>query len=366
MKSLDDQLFSVISHDLKSPFNSLIGFTELLKNNFEKYDDSKKKQIIDILHKTTLDAYRLVDNLLLWWRSDRDQLNFSPEKIVLYDFVNKNMEEFKKVAAGKEIVLHNQIPDDIIVEADKEMLRAIVLNLISNAIKYTSKKGEVWVKAVKTPSSLEIVVQDTGVGIPEEIKDKLFTFDKEVVRIGTANEKGTGLGLAICKTLVEKHGGSIRIQEAQSGAIFVFSLPVNTFKSEENNTAGNFVKNKKTTILIAEDDEANYFLLDTLLKEYDMELEVIHVANGKEAVTVANTIPDISLILMDMKMPIMDGYEATLLIKEMHPDLPIIAQTAYTSREDKEKSFDAGCDAIISKPIDAAKLHEKIMDLLRK
>ncbi len=364
MKQIDDKIFSVISHDLKSPFNSLLGFTQLLKDNYDKYDTAKQKQIIAILHKTTVDAYRLVDNLLLWWRSQRDQLDFRPEKIKLADFIATSIVKLLETAETKEIVVLNEVPEDMTVMADKEMLVAIIYNLVSNAIKYTSKKGEVCIKARKTLTSIEIQVQDNGVGIPEEVRQKLFTFDKKVIRIGTANEKGAGLGLSISKALVEKHKGHIWAEdETTGGTSFYFSIPIDN-DSKKLNVKTKSKTMHKPTILIAEDDEANYLLLDTLLSDYDLELEIIHVINGEEAVRVAHDIPDISLVLMDMKMPIMDGYEATKKIKERHPELPIIAQTAYTSREDREKAISAGCDAVISKPIDAEVLYYKIKGLL--
>ena len=364
MKQLDDKIFSIISHDLKSPFNSLLGFTKLLKDNFDKYDDKKKKQIIDILYKTSLDAHRLADNLVLWRYAQTGQLNFRSEKIVLFEFVNASIERLKKHAESKGITLSNEVFDNVIVEGDREMLAAIIHNLVSNAIKYTSKNGKVEIKAEKKSSTIEIQVLDNGVGVPEEIQKELFTLNKETVRIGTDNEKGSGLGLVISKLLVEKHEGKIGFKsKVLQGSTFYFTIPI---KEELTKKLSNSKTNdaEKPTILIAEDDDANYLLLDTLLNDYSFDFDIIHVVNGKEAVTVANEIPDISLVLMDMNMPIMDGYKATAIIKEKHPNLPIIAQTAYTSREDKEKAITAGCDDIISKPIDVEKLYLIIKKLL--
>ena len=366
MKRIDDKIFSIISHDLKSPFNSLIGFTKLLKDNYDKYDDIKKKQIIDILYKTSLDAHRLSENLVLWRHAETDQLNFRPESVVLVDFVNTSIQNLAKHLEKKNITITNEIPDSTIVEADKEMLSSILSNLLSNAVKYTSKNGVVVIKSEKKSSFVEIQIHDNGVGVPKEIQENLFTISKDVIRIGTDNEKGSGLGLAITKALVEKQGGKVWINEALSqGACFAFTLPEAIVESKEKTIPNRSKTSEKPTILITEDDETNYFLLETLLNDFNLDLDVIHVVNGKEAVTAANEIPDISLILMDMKMPIMDGYEATRLIKQKHPNMPIIAQTAYTSREERERAMVAGCDDIIAKPIDVKELHAIIMKLLK-
>lgn len=364
MKNIDDQLFSVLSHDLKSPFNSLLGFTQLLKDNYDKYDDTKKKQIIDILHKTSVDAYRLIDNLLLWWHLQKNQLDFRIEKIVLHTFVEASLKKLIKDANKKEISLQNSIPKDVIVTADKEMLQIILYNLLSNAIKYTSTNGYVLIQAQQKQSAIELLIQDNGVGIPDDIKDKIFTFDKKVIRMETANEKGTGLGLVITKALVDKHKGNIQLLETQKGAKFCVSIPNESIIKDTKAESENQEITQVPTILIAEDDEANYFLIDALLQEFDLELEVMHVKNGQEAVTVVSSIP-VSLVLMDMKMPIMDGYEATKIIKDKFPNLPIIAQTAYNTRNKKEKAFASGVDAIIPKPIDAKELYSKIVELLK-
>ena len=231
LNNTKDKLFSIIAHDLKSPFNSIIGFSELLSNNFENFNDTQKKKYLKIIHKGISNTYKLLENLLLWTQTQRGKLVFNPEKINLYLLTNDSIKLMSLVASNKSITIKNLIPESLSLKADETMLSTILRNLISNAIKFTPNGGTIEIDSRLTPKNdtqnyIEISVKDSGVGIPKELKSQIFNIANNTIRPGTDNEKGTGLGLILCKEFVEKHGGKIWVEEnTDKGSVFTFSLP---------------------------------------------------------------------------------------------------------------------------------------------
>lgn len=228
-----DKFFSIIAHDLKSPFSTMLGFTELLFNKFDKYDVQKQKKFLGILKQDVQNTYNLLENLLLWSRSQRGIIDFKPEKEKLYLLSIETIGLLSQMAAKKSISLKNEIPKNIIVNADKDMLTMIIRNLISNAIKFTPKEGEIVIKASivnddDNHESVEIFIKDSGVGMSEKIQSNLFKISENISRKGTENETGTGLGLILCKEFAEKHGGKIWVEsELGIGSTFSFTIPNN-------------------------------------------------------------------------------------------------------------------------------------------
>ena len=232
LNNTKDKLFSIIAHDLKSPFNSIIGFSELLSTNFENFNDTQKKKYLKIIHKGISNTYKLLENLLLWTQTQRGKLVFNPEKINLYLLTNDSIKLMSLVASNKSITIKNLIPESLSLKADETMLSTILRNLISNAIKFTPNGGTIEIDTHLTPKSdthnfIEISVKDSGVGIPKELKSQIFNIANNTIRPGTDNEKGTGLGLILCKEFVEKHGGKIWVEDnTDKGSVFTFSLPL--------------------------------------------------------------------------------------------------------------------------------------------
>lgn len=221
-----DKFFSIIAHDLRSPFNAMLGFSDILVNNFDKYDDKKKKKIVGIIRQNVQQTYKLLENLLTWSRLQRGIINFKPTKENLYYLSAGVIELLKQTAESKSITLKNEIPNDIFIKADINMLSAILRNLISNAVKFTQKDGEVKIKAKEKQDFIEIIIEDNGIGISPEIQSKLFKITENVSTVGTENEKGTGLGLILCKEFVEKHGGKIQMKsKIGKGSKFSFIIP---------------------------------------------------------------------------------------------------------------------------------------------
>jgi PAS domain S-box-containing protein len=224
-----DKFFSIIAHDLKSPFQSILGCSEILEMNHKEYNEEKRGEIIKLITMSAKRAYGLLENLLTWSRSQSGMIDYKPEKLQLNVVLLDTIFDLQVYADQKDIKINNQITNDELVFADKNMISTILRNLISNAIKFTQQNGIVTLGAQKTAETnfTEIWVKDTGIGIPKDIMDNLFRIDKKVFTTsGTANEKGTGLGLILCKEFVEKHGGEIRVEsKPEKGSIFSFTIP---------------------------------------------------------------------------------------------------------------------------------------------
>lgn len=225
--STKDKLFSIIAHDLRSPFNGLLCFSELLIKNPEDLEKGEAESYLEMINSLAKNTLDLLDNLLSWAKAQTGQLVFKPEKTNLSAIVREILEISKPIAKLKEISLNYIQEDDIEVYADVNMLKTILRNLISNAIKFTKSNGEVKIYAIQKQDSIEINISDNGIGMSEEAQNKIFIFDKKAIISGTANEKGSGLGLMLCKEFVEKHGGKIWVEsKVGKGSDFKFSLPL--------------------------------------------------------------------------------------------------------------------------------------------
>ncbi|MCD4794753.1 MAG: PAS domain S-box protein [Bacteroidales bacterium] len=232
LNATKDIFFSIIAHDLKNPIAAVLGFSKLLLKNLKEYDIQKQKKFIRIIFQSVQNIDKLLENLLLWSRSQRGVLDFNPEKGNLYLLYTKTIKLLKLPAEKKSITIKNLIPEDIIVKADKNMISTVIRNLISNAIKYTHRGGEIIIKAQEIKEDnkqrhIKIAVKDSGIGIASDIQAKLFTITENVSTEGTDNETGTGLGLILCKEFVEKHGGKIWVEsEEGKGSEFIFTIPM--------------------------------------------------------------------------------------------------------------------------------------------
>ncbi|MBE9467852.1 MAG: PAS domain-containing protein [Bacteroidetes bacterium] len=221
-----NKFFSIIAHDLINPFNSMLGFSKLLYENFEEFDQKKQKSFLGIVYKDLKITYNLLENLLIWSRSQNGKLNFTPERENLYLLINKTIELSSLVADNKKINIVNKINKEIFVNADNNMLSVILRNLVSNAIKFTPKCGEIILNAKNNNKFVQISVKDNGVGMLPKLQTELFQIKNTISTAGTEKEKGTGLGLIICKEFVEKHGGEIWVKsEMNKGSEFLFTIP---------------------------------------------------------------------------------------------------------------------------------------------
>ena len=233
-----DKFFSIIGHDLRSPFNSMMGFAGLLNNEFDEFSTKEKKKFIGIIYNGLQNTLKLLDNLLYWAQSQKGTIAYKPEQLNLL-FITKEISELlTQSLENKSIKLINRIPENIYINADKNMIATIIRNLLSNAIKFTNKFGEITINTFLLPNEQQnqfvgISVTDTGVGIPKEKQYSLFDIAENTSTPGTENEKGTGLGLILCKEFVEKHGGEIWVESEVKnlsagrvgGTTFFFTIP---------------------------------------------------------------------------------------------------------------------------------------------
>jgi two-component system sensor histidine kinase/response regulator len=223
-----DKFFSIIAHDLRNPFTSLIGLTEAIIEDFDLYGKDKIKAMISQLHTSSKTVYTLLTNLLEWSRLERGLIKCVPEDISIADIAEQNIYLLRTRIEHKQITPRNLIPKGTRAYADENMVNTIMRNLLSNALKFTESGGTIDVSLPhRNKNVVEIAVSDTGVGINQENMEKLFRIDAKFTTTGTDGEQGTGLGLVLCKELVEKNGGTIRVEsEVGKGTMFVFTLPV--------------------------------------------------------------------------------------------------------------------------------------------
>lgn len=221
-----DKFFSIISHDLRSPFNALLGFAQILSENLERYTLEEVQQKVIYIRTAAERLYALLENLLTWSRMQRGAIEYDPEPLDLGEIAEDNVALFTPNAEQKQIRLHNSIQAQTFVYADYSMLNTVIRNLTSNALKFTSSGDHVTLSAMIREQQVEIAVSDTGIGIPAAILPTLLRIDTHHTQVGTAGEKGTGLGLVLCKELVEKNGGQLWVEsDAGKGSTFRFTLP---------------------------------------------------------------------------------------------------------------------------------------------
>jgi signal transduction histidine kinase len=220
------RFISIIAHDLRSPFTSIIGVLDLLKESINDFSVSDIEKFVSIAYTSAVRTLTLLDNLLAWTILQNKAKNFDPVKINLRDLLYYETESFLTPAKQKNITLTYPIDPDLNVSADLQMVKTVLRNLISNAIKFTRPGGEIKISATESEHFVEISVKDNGVGISHEIQKELFKINESYKTAGTMNELGTGLGLVLCRDFIEMHGGKIRVEsEPGKGSTFSFTLP---------------------------------------------------------------------------------------------------------------------------------------------
>lgn len=222
-----DKFFSIISHDLRSPFSVMLGYSQLIEANFETYGQDKIKRLFRKLRVAAERLYVLLENLLTWARIQQGVMENSPRALSIAKLAEEVRELMLSQASQKHIELRNATPTELFAYADYNMIGAVIRNLLSNALKFTPEGGSVTISAQRKDPMIEVMIADNGIGIKEENVPKLFRVDAQYTNTGTAGEKGTGLGLNLCKDLVEQNGGTIRIEsEFEKGTQVTFTLPM--------------------------------------------------------------------------------------------------------------------------------------------
>jgi signal transduction histidine kinase len=227
LNATKDKLFTILAHDLKNPFNTLLGFSELLKKNLRIYPIDKIEKQVNFIYEVTRDTHNLLDNLLQWSRAQSGIISFEPEMILIEDYLEQELKILNQQALRKNIQIEFVNEGEIqMVEADPNLLRTVMRNLISNAIKYSPQGGMIQIVLNYSENKFQFAVKDQGIGIPEEMKDSLFRMNEHQSKAGTAGEKGTGFGLLLCADFISRHRGKIWVDsERGKGCTFYFSVP---------------------------------------------------------------------------------------------------------------------------------------------
>ena len=351
-----------ISHEIRTPMNGIIGFSELIIK--ENLSLEEQKEYVKIIANNSKDLIVIIDNILEIAKLQTERISVRPEEIDLDALFENIYKKYLLKTKEKNINFVVESKQDKAFEhvlIDKPKLFKILLNLIDNAIKFT-QMGSVIIQYEIIQYEIVISIKDSGIGIQKKDQETIFHSFSQSEKEISKNHGGLGLGLSIAKKNADLIGGKITFttQENQ-GSTFILTIPYIPIPVNENITNKNNLKNidkpEKHIILIAEDGDVNFLFLKAILTKMPEFDFIIHRAeNGRKAVDICEENTNIELVLMDIKMPIMDGYEATKRIKKLRPHLPIVAQTAYSTEEDIKKAIDAGCDDFISKPVDRSLL----------
>ncbi|KAF0196234.1 MAG: Diguanylate cyclase/phosphodiesterase [Bacteroidetes bacterium] len=361
-----------MSHEIRTPMNGILGFSELLKN--PGLTGKQQQEYIGIIEKSGARMLNIINDIVDISKIEAGLMNVSiretdiNEKIeYIYMFFQPQVEE-----KGMQLLFRNSLPQkEAIIKTDNEKVNSILSNLVKNAIKF-SEEGSIEFGYERKGNDLEFFVKDTGIGIPKERQEAIFERFIQADISDKMARQGAGLGLSISKAYVEMLGGKIWVEsEIGIGTTFYFTLPYNTGSEEKKTDEKSVpVQNENNLIVpglkivIAEDDETSEMLISINIREFSKE--IIKVRSGDEVVEVCRRNPDIDLVLMDIQMPGMNGYEATRLIRQFNQNVIIIAQTAFGLTGDKKKSIEAGCNDYISKPIKKDELMALINKYFRK
>ncbi|OYT17038.1 MAG: hypothetical protein B7C24_04765 [Bacteroidetes bacterium 4572_77] len=351
-----DRLKSVflanMSHEIRTPMNGILGFAELLRDTEISKEENEK--FIKIIERSGHRLLELINNLIDISKIEAKQMtllktdyNIKEQLDYLFDFFKPEAE-----IKGLKLLIDNKITqENAIIHSDREKIFAILVNLIKNALKYTNK-GEIKISAEFKDDTIEFYVKDTGIGIDKERQEIIFERFIQVDIKGRSKTEGAGLGLSITKAYVDMLNGEISITSKQGeGSCFYFTLPL---KENFNEPKSKPTPIKPLRILVAEDDETAFLLIKSILKKH--AIEILRAKNGVEALKIYKEQADLDLILMDVKMPIMNGYQVVEEIRKTDKDIIIIAQTAFAFSQDKQKSIDLGCTNYLCKPINKNEL----------
>ena len=347
-----------MSHEIRTPLNAIVGFSGLLPTVTES---SEQEEYINIIENNNTLLLQLIGDIL-----DLSKIEAGTLEFIHADFdLNQLMEELEnslrlKLKDSTVTLSFDAAETECFIHSEKNRLSQLIINLVTNAIKFT-EKGTIHFGYEKRRDMLYFYVKDTGIGISADKKDKIFDRFFKV----NSFAQGTGLGLSICQMIVETLGGEIGVEsEAGVGSTFWFTVPYQAAGQVRTNDKEKIRKStqERLTILIAEDNDSNYKLFKSILSD---DYSMLHAWNGMEAVEMFKLhSPDI--VLMDLNMPIMDGYEATRKIREVNSLVPIVAVTAFAYASDEIRVMENGFDGYMAKPIRAGLLKEQLYEIVQK
>jgi len=352
-----------ISHEIRTPLNAIVGFSSILGN--PGLPDDKKMEFINIINVSSDQLLSIVSEIIALATLEAGQEQIVEKETDINQILLNVYEQFMISPISPEVAFsyHPALPDELaFIYTDPVKLMQILVNLVGNALKFTLK-GTVRFGYTLNENTLEFFIEDTGIGIPEDMHEIIFERFRQVDNSLTRKYGGTGLGLALSKGYVSLLGGSIKlISEQGKGSTFSFTLPYKPITKERTIIVTELKTSEvdfplQKTVLVAEDETNNFLLINEMLTS--MKLKVIHAKNGLEAVNmcISGNLPD--LVLMDIKMPVMDGIEATKKIKDCNPGLPVVALTAFALEFDKKRIFESGFNDYLVKPF-----HRKVLSTM--
>ena len=359
-----------MSHEIRTPMNGILGFAELLKE--PGLTGEEQQDYIRIIQKSGVRMLNIINDIVDiskieagLMKIEIQESNVNEQIEYIYTFFKPEVE-----AKGMSLLINTPLPTkEAILKTDREKVYAILTNLVKNAIKY-SNEGIIEIGYKHKEANLEFFVKDTGIGIPKNRQEAIFERFIQAEIPDEWAQQGAGLGLSITKAYVEMLGGKIWVESQDgAGSTFYFTLPYSERLSNENVgkkvlPSDNNEQIRKLKILIAEDDKVSEMLIEKTLKL--LSKEIIKARTGVDAMVVCKNNPDIDLVLMDIRMPEMGGYEAARQIRKFNKEVVIIAQTAHGLYGDREKAIEAGCNDYIAKPINKAELFLLIQKYFRK
>jgi PAS domain S-box-containing protein len=369
---LKTAFLSNMSHEIRTPLNAIVGFSELITNT--KLEDSEKKEYAGLISQNSKMLVTLINDIIDVSKIESGQLQIVKKDTNLNDLMRSVYDSFTAYQnqTAKEHIdwIYEENNTDHCIKTDSDRLRQILTNLITNAFKFTHK-GSVKMGYSLDEGMVRFYVKDTGIGIASADLKKIFVRFQQADISSTRKYGGTGLGLAISKSLVKLLGGVIHVKsEPNRGSEFTFTLPdepcTGMQNSQEDSADSNMAGSKsaaevlseQNTILIVEDEDSNFMYLKAVLQPRGYSF--VRATRAEKAIEIVKNNPGIGMVLMDVQLPDFSGYEATRIIKELRPELPVVAQTAYAMADEKEKSLEAGCNAYLSKPINKGRLLEII------
>ncbi len=346
MNHAKDNFISILSHDLRAPFTSILGFTEILLNE-PRLTEAEKIEYLNYIHDSSANQLQLVNYLLDWSRLQTGRLNVEPVRLQAQSLLFNSVSSLTGNAIRKNIEIKVEVSDNIFVKADERLITQVLTNLISNSIKFSREGKTIEISAERyNEDFVEFRIKDEGIGISIENQAKLFRFDKMFSTLGTRGEKGTGLGLPLVKQIIEKHSGQIWFYSVENeGSDFHFTLP-----------------SASSTILLIEERKEDYEFIERIIKERFPEYKIAGAGNGYEAINfIIKEHP--TLIVSSHDIPLMNGVQLLKLIQKSDQsfNIPVIA---ILNRYDEilKKAYDEfGVRSIIAKPIDPDELIRKIV-----
>ncbi|WP_309641835.1 ATP-binding protein [Flavobacterium sp.] len=369
---LKSSFLANLSHEIRTPMNAINGFTDLILNT--QLNKEEQLEYLKVVDKSGKNLVSIIDDLIEMSKIDSNQISPNYTNLNLESCINELYETIRiTIPKTKNIdfyIIHNEAPAAYNIIADEVKLKQVIVNLVTNAIKFTNEGYVAFGYQIDDKKqAIVFTIKDTGPGIDKDNHKHIFDRFKRVENDATIKAGGLGLGLAISKAYVEMMGGTISLaSKVEKGSTFTFTIPLQydevqkiTVQPVKASTIPHALD--AVTILIAEDDNINFLLFQKMIqvKNYN----IIRAVNGLEAVDISLSNPNIDIVLMDIKMPIMNGFEALEKIKAIRPDLVVIAQTAYASVEDEDRIMKAGFYGYLTKPINRENLFETIEDVIK-